>query len=55
MLEIESVELSSVRVRRKTLQVATPKRMVLRNGMAHFEFHRESANTRRRRLTLVLI
>lgn len=55
MLDIESVELSSVRGRRKTVQVFTPKRMVLRNAMAHFEFHREPASTRRRRPTLVLI
>lgn len=55
MLEIESVELSSVRGRRKTVQVSAPKRMVLRNAMAHLEFHREPASTRRRRPTLVLV
>lgn len=55
MLEIESVELSSVRGRRNTVQVSTPKRMVLCTAMAHLEFQREPANTLRQRPTLVLI
>jgi hypothetical protein len=55
MLDIESVELSSVRGKRKTVQVSTPKRMGLSNAMVHLEFHREPASTRRRRPTLVLI
>lgn len=55
MLEIESVELSSVRGRRKTVQFSASKRMVLCNAMGHLEFNREPASTRRRRPTLMLI
>ena len=55
MLEVDSVELSSVRGRRNTVQVSTPKRMVVRNAVVHLELHREPASTRRSRPTFVLI